>query len=173
MSAQRIGWNAAMLLFGVLIAFGCGESEVQRPPDESTNESQEDAVRSVLDKYTIACEGRDLAAISSVFSHDLDVVIMNVADPDQIVGWKGVEEVYRGLFSVSGEVKIRHTNIAIKILASGTAAFLICDQNVSGTIQGSVFALEGVRATWVLEKEEGQWRIVHAHWSVPSAVPHA
>ncbi len=167
MSVRRIGWIGTLLLFGALIAFARGQSEVQRPPDGSKKESAEDAVRSVLDKYTTACEGGDFAAVSSIFSHDSDIVVINVADPDRVVGWKSVAEVYKGLFSISGEVRFRHTNIAIKILASGTAACLTCDQNVSGTIQGRAFAVEGVRASWVLEKEEGQWRIVHAHWSVP------
>jgi uncharacterized protein (TIGR02246 family) len=168
MSVQRIGRIGVLLLFGVLTVLGCGESETQRQQEGSTTESEEDAVRSVLDKYTTACESRDFDAVSSVFSHDSDIVVINVADPNRIVGWKSVAEVYKGLFSMSGDVEIRHTNIAVKILASGTAACLTCDQNISGTIQGRAFAIEGVRVTWVLEKEEGQWRIVHAHWSVPS-----
>ena len=39
MTIQGIGWNGAILLFGVLIGCGYGESEVQQPPDESTKRS--------------------------------------------------------------------------------------------------------------------------------------
>lgn len=59
MNARRIGGNGAMLLVGMLIAFGCGMSQIQQPPDVS--ESEEGAARSVLDKYTAACEAKDLA----------------------------------------------------------------------------------------------------------------
>jgi uncharacterized protein (TIGR02246 family) len=130
--------------------------------------SEEKAVRSVLDNYTKACERCDLELLSSVFSNDPDIVLINAASPRWLVGWTTVAEVYKGLFYVSGDVKMQHTSISIKMLASGSAACLTCDQNIKGTIQGKAFAFEGMRMTCVLEKQQGHWRIVHGHWSLPS-----
>lgn len=130
--------------------------------------SEGEAVRSVLDKYTKACEARNFGALSSLFSHDPDIVVINAASPNRLAGWKNVAEMYKAVFSASGEVKVRHKNIRVKMLASGKAACLVCDQDLNGTYQGKTFTLEGVRVTWVLEKQEGQWRIVHAHWSLPA-----
>lgn len=131
-------------------------------------QSEPEAVKSILREYTKACESRDLGAVSSLFSHDPDIVVINAGSPLRVVGWQRVAEVYKAMFSASGEVKMRHENIAIRMLASGKAACLVCDQDISGTYQGKGFALKGVRVTWVLEKQGNRWRIVHAHWSSPS-----
>jgi ketosteroid isomerase-like protein len=134
----------------------------------ANDESEEKAVRSALDNYTKACERCDFELLSSVFSHDRDIVLINAASPRWLVGWTTVAEVYKGLFSVSGDVKMQHTNVSVKLLASGSAAFLTCKQTVKGTAQGKAFAYEDVRMTCVLEKQQGHWRIVHGHWSLPS-----
>ncbi len=169
MTMQRIGWWGALLLVVGLIATGCGRTEAQRPQNEPTNPSEVDAVKSVLDKYTTACERRDFAAVSELFSRDADVVLINVSDSSPVVGWQNVADLYKGLFAVSGKVTMRHTNVEVKMLGDGTAACLVCDQSIQGTMQGQPFAIEGVRGTLVLKKEGGAWRIVHGHWSQASA----
>ena len=141
---------------------------LQRSQNEPTSPSEVDAVKSVLNKYTTACERRDFEAVSELFSHDPDLVLINV-DPKPVRGWQNVAEVYKGLYAASGEVRMRHTNVEVKMLGNGTAACLVCDQSIQGAMQGQPFAIEGVRATLVLEKEDGAWRIVHGHWSLASA----
>jgi hypothetical protein len=84
------------------------------------------------------------------------------------VGWKSISALYKGLFSEDGDVKMQHENTKIKMLAKGKVACLTCDQHISGTYQGKAFLVEGVRVTWVLEEQDHCWRIVHAHWSLPS-----
>lgn len=169
MTTQRAGWWGASLLVVSLIALGCGQTEAQRPQSEPIGSSEVDAVKSVLEKYTTACERRDFAAVSEIFSHDPDLVLINMGDPKPVKGWQKVADVYKGLFSASGEVRMRHTNVEVKMLGDGTAACLVCDQSIQGTMQGQPFAIDGVRGTLVLGKEDGAWRIVHGHWSLASA----
>lgn len=137
-------------------------------PNAPNGQPEPEAVKSILREYAKACEGKDLGAVSSLFSHDPDIVVINAGSPRRVVGWQRVAGMYKALFSASGEAKMRHENITIKMLASGKAACLVCDQDVSGTYQGRGFAIKGVRVTWVLEKQGDRWRIVHAHWSSPS-----
>lgn len=135
----------------------------------AVNESEERAITSALDTYTKACESRDFELLSSVFSHDDDIVLINVgASPPRLVGWPTVAEVYKGLFSASDSVRIQHTNVSIKLLGAGSAACLTCNQKVDWTLHGKTYGHEGVRMTCVLEKQHGFWRIVHGHWSLPS-----
>jgi len=155
MTSLRCRFLVAVLVVHGLAAIGAGEEP-------------EAEVRSALAKYARACQSRDFDALSSVFSHDPDLVLINVASPDRIVGWENVAQLYKGLFSKSGGVKMRHENISIKMLAGGKAACLTCDQDISGEFNGDAFAIEGVGMTCVLAKKGGNWRIVHVHWSLPA-----
>ena len=125
-------------------------------------------VRAVLDKYATACERKDFASLSAVFSRDADITMISTYIPQRYVGFKSVTAQYKALCSSTDTLKVRHDNVAIKLLAAGNAACLACDQDAIGTISGEPFRLQGVRMTWVLEKQEGQWRVVHAHWSLPA-----
>lgn len=154
----------AMVLFGsFLLVFP------KHAASEEDGESDQAAVTSALGRYTQACETCNFELLSSVFSHDRDIALINVGgSPRWLLGWATVADVYKRLFSISEEVKMQHTNVSIKMLASGSAACLTCNQNVQWKIQGKAVTLDGVRMTCVLEKQEGHWRIVHGHWSLPS-----
>jgi uncharacterized protein (TIGR02246 family) len=138
------------------------------PADESGMGPDTRDVRSVLDKYTKACNSKDFGSISQVFAHDPDIVLIPTYIPQRCVGWKNVAAWYKALFSSEDKFRMQHSNIAIRIFGSGQSACLVCDQDGSGTYQGEAFIFEGVRTTWVLEKQEGQWRVIHAHWSLPT-----
>lgn len=131
--------------------------------------AEEKAVKAVLDAYAAACEKSDFRLLSSLFAHDADIVLINVGgDARGVAGWPAVGELYKSLFSVSGDVEMRHRDISIKMLAAGSVACVACSQDVKWTIQGTRSGYEGVRTTCLLEKREGQWKIVHCHWSLPT-----
>ena len=138
------------------------------PISEPEDGPQARAVKVVLEKYTRACNSKDLDSISQVFSHDPDIVLMGTYLPTRCVGWNNVAAWYKELFSSSGKFTIQHRNIEIKVLPSGSSAFLLCDQDGNGNYKGKEYSFEGVRTTWVLVKQKGQWRVVHAHWSLPA-----
>lgn len=155
--------NLGFHVLAVAIVFqAVAANEPGMPPDVRE-------VRSVLDRYTRACNAKDFATISRIFAHGTDVSIIGTYVPQRCVGWKNVAAWYRGLFSTDDTFTVRHRNVEVKLLASGQSACLVCEQDGSGTYQGKPFRFEGVRTTWVLEKQEGQWRVIHAHWSLPAA----
>ena len=122
-----------------------------------------------LDTYTRSCEKCNFELLASVFSHDDDIVLINVGpSPRPLVGWPAVARLYQGLFSASNAVKMEHTNVAVKIFTEGAAACVTCNQMVEWTVQGKTYCHERIRTTFVLEKQKGTWRIVHGHWSLPS-----
>lgn len=65
---------------------------------------------------------------------------------------------------------MRHRNIRIKVFAEGKAACLVCDQDGHGSYLGTPYAFKNVRTTWALEKRDGKWRVVQAHWSLVADV---
>lgn len=138
------------------------------PTTEPANGQDARAVRIVLDRYTSACNSKDFDSISQIFSHDPDMVLIATYVPQRCVGWDNVATWYKALFSSRDKFTVRHRNIEIKVLPSGNSAVLICDQDGNGTYQGKAYSFEGVRTTWVLVKQDGQWRVVHAHWSLPA-----
>ncbi len=147
---------------------------LQAPPtSQPANEPEAAAVRAVLDTYTSACNNRDLDSIAKVFSHDPDVVLILTYTSYQCVGWENVAALYKALFAHTNQFTVRHRNIRVKVLPPGNSAYLICDQDGNGVYQGKAHSFEGVRTTWVLVKQKGQWRVVHSHWSLPAEVQQA
>jgi len=67
------------------------------------------------------------------------------------------------------EVKdISFRDVVIKIHASGKIAWLSCYEDWNYIEQGQSISLKDGRMTWVLEKLNGNWVIVHVHWSSPN-----
>lgn len=153
------GWSLILLI--LLLPSACTRG--------ADNRSDERAVRSALDTYAKACETCDFELLSSVFSHDRDIVLINLgATPGLVVGWPSVAELYRGLFSTSTGVRMQYSGVSIKVLGTGASACVTCSQQVDWVIDGKPYSHEGIRMTCVLEKQQGRWRIVHGHWSLPS-----
>lgn len=138
------------------------------PSGEAVMGPEAREVKAVLDNYTTACNRKDFDAISQIFAHDPDIVMVPTFIPQRCVGWQNVAEWFKVLFSSDDPFTMRHRNIQIKMFASGKAACLVCEQDGHGAYQGQPYAFEGVRTTWVFEKREGQWRVIHAHWSLPA-----
>ncbi|MHB8899394.1 MAG: nuclear transport factor 2 family protein [Thermoguttaceae bacterium] len=150
----------------LLLLLLCVPSGFSRGADDL---SQQAAVRSAFNAYTRACETSDFELLSSVFSHDPDIVLINVGETSRsLVGWPSVAELYQGLFSATTGVRMQHSNVSIKMLGAGTAACLTCSQQIDWVVDGNRYGHERIRVTCVLEKQQGKWRIVHGHWSLPS-----
>lgn len=131
------------------------------------------SVKTVLEKYETAMQEGDVGAVSELFSHDPDVVVINAWKSKRVIGWKSIEDHYKQLFSgiqdaenATEEFKLIHSDLVVKLFASGNAAVLVCRQDFQGKREGKTYTWGDFRTTWVLEKQDGQWRIVNAHWSV-------
>ncbi len=122
------------------------------------------AVADLLNRYVEAVEERDLDKYSEVVAHDDDLAWYG-SMPGQIVGWGEVEEVIRGMYEALSDIKITQTDLRIHLSPDRQVAWATCLWDFRAKMADQLVE-EPTRCTWVLERREGDWVIVHWHKSV-------
>jgi len=122
------------------------------------------AVADTLKRYVDAVEERDLVRYAAVVAHDDDLAWYG-SMPGQIVGWSEVEQVMRGIFDAGSDIKITQTDLRVHFSPDRQLAWATCLWDWRGKT-GEEVAEVPVRCTWVLERRDAEWVIVHWHKSV-------
>ena len=132
--------------------------------DTSSQDEQE--IRALAKELISACEKKDVAKIMSFYVPNETFVVFDLTPPPQFVGhkteWKNYEDFYSAF---PGEVDIDVAQFAVTV--DGTMAFShefdtwrVTDKD------GKQLSFTG-RETYVYQKIQGKWLIVHEHCSVP------
>ncbi|MGD8777924.1 MAG: nuclear transport factor 2 family protein [Ignavibacteria bacterium] len=130
-------------------------------------EIEKQNVKAVLDQFIKASETENMELLSKVYAHDPDMVVFGTEAGERIVGWDSLKAVMEKQFAATENSKFSIRDQVIKVHVSGTAAWfseLIDCEIVS---EGETTNMEGLRATGVLEKRNGNWVIVQIHYSIP------
>jgi ketosteroid isomerase-like protein len=122
------------------------------------------AVADALNRYIEAVEERDLVKYATVVAHDDDLAWYG-SMPGQIVGWGEVEGVIRGMFDALSDIKITQTDLRIHVSPDRSLAWATCLWDFRARM-GDEAIIEPTRCTWVLERRDADWVIVHWHKSV-------
>src|SRR5439155_5548929 len=145
----------AVALPGALL--GCGDARADA-----------DAIRSLVNREVAAINGRDLRALSEIWSKDNDILMFDVPPPGRFRGWDQIGRVWKDFFDKVSEIHL--TVAAVQAEAQGTLGYATYDWSMTGRL-GSYSLQDRGQATAIYRKEGGQWRLVHAHYSpVPPAL---
>jgi len=130
-------------------------------------EAEKAKVKAVIDQNLQMLVDEDMELMSKIYAHDDDMVIFGTDAAEIMVGWEAIKEVMQKQFAGSETIKVSSRDEVIKVHDSGKVAWisLILDWVVK--VEGQAVKLEGIRATSVLEKRNGNWVFVQAHLSVP------
>jgi ketosteroid isomerase-like protein len=127
-------------------------------------EAEKTAVKAVLADYITSVEKEDLENYGKNVDHDPEMMNFG-AFGDPIVGWEALEKLMEGQYQALSESKITTSDVSIQIGPSGQLAW--------ATSLWSFQAMMGenpvewpVRCSWILEKREGRWVIIHFHKSL-------
>jgi len=130
-------------------------------------EAEKAQVKAVIDQNIQMLVNGDLELMSKIYAHDADMVFFGTDAAERMVGWETIKEVMQKQFAGSETKKVSVRDEVIKVHNSGKVAWFsgILDWDVIA--DGQPAKLEGVRATSVFEKRNGNWVFVQAHLSVP------
>ncbi len=126
--------------------------------------AEKNAIALVLDNYVKSLENQDLELFSGNLAHDSSMINFEISGPP-IVGWNDLEKFMQDRKAVVSDVTIEPRDTEINLAACGTAAWATSLWNLKATVDGE-FEEYSVRCTWVLEKRQGMWLIVHFHKSM-------
>lgn len=131
-----------------------------------TDSTTDAAVRSVLDRLAEVYVTRDVDELRAVFAADPEIVMFSPG-AERVVGIdaiaaKAVSDWGR---SDAATLTYRRTSVA----AAGPVAWAAVDADFT-VRAGDTETTAPVHITFVLERRDGEWRIVQAHYSLAPAV---
>jgi uncharacterized protein (TIGR02246 family) len=145
-----------LLGLGLMLTTAC-----QPMVDVETEKAQ---VEVVLDTYVQSVETENMELYAENVTHDPKMVNFG-GFGDPIVGWEALQKVMEGQNEALSETKITVSDLAIHVSPTGQLAWATCLWDLKAMMGESPVQLP-VRCTWVLEKQEGRWIIVHFHKSM-------
>ncbi len=148
---------ATCLLLGAAALLGCGDGRADA-----------DAIRSLVNREVAAINGKDLRALSEIWSKDKDILMFDVPPPGRFQGWDQIGRLWKDFFDKVTEIRL--TVDAVRTEAQGSLGYATYDWSMTGRL-GSYPLEDRGQATAIYRKEGGQWRLIHAHYSpVPPAL---
>jgi uncharacterized protein (TIGR02246 family) len=130
-------------------------------------EKEESAANATVNHLWQSWETGDINLISEVMAHDPDIVIFGTDAAERWVGYDEIRTAMEQQFAAMENVQTSVHDQVFTIHHSGDVAWCSSIIDVTGVSMGEDFAIAGLRFTAVLEKRDGKWVIVQAHFSVP------
>ena len=126
----------------------------------------EGEVRATLQRLTDGFRSRDLTAFAECFAPDADVVLYGTGADEKRIGLEQIRtQVQRDWAqSESAVMLFGWTSVS----AAGSVAWAAIEGEFKFRAGGQDGTIP-VRVSMVLEKRDGRWLILHAHFSTPAA----
>jgi uncharacterized protein (TIGR02246 family) len=147
------------LAFPLLCAFG--SQQASAPPKIDAEKS---LIKAVLDNYIVSIEKEDINLYAKVMAHDLSMVNFGTSE-EPIIGWDALKKLIEGQNAALSDTKIEVRDVKIRVAANKKFGWATSLWNFQAKMGGKAMALP-VRCTWILEKKDGAWVIIHFHKSV-------
>ncbi len=144
-------------------------SSVLQPPSPEALSEEMRAVESAVDRFGRMWEDEDMNTFDALIAHDADMVIVGTDTAEYIVGYEAFRRARQEQFDSFDNVEYNVEDRDIKLSEMGNTAWFTQRFDLFTLTEGGPVSLEDLRLTGVLEKRDGQWRIVQLHTSVPVA----
>jgi ketosteroid isomerase-like protein len=143
-----------------------------KSPTDAEYDPEKDltAIRTVLEQYTIARENEDINMVEKVWSNDEDIILIGTDSDENFVGWEQIRKAIQKQFGSFENVLISITDQKIQTDLDGRTAWFSQTLNYNFIYNSIAMTYEGIRSTGVLRKQDGKWKIIQVHLSVPVEV---
>jgi uncharacterized protein (TIGR02246 family) len=123
-------------------------------------------VRAVLTRLTDSYEKRDVEGLMACFAPDPEAVMYGTGADEKRVGPAEIRMQAQRDWDQTEAISMTFNGTSIS--AAGPVAWAAADGVFRIRAGGQAFAMPA-RGTFVLEKRDGRWLIVHSHFSTPAA----
>lgn len=134
--------------------------------DAGARERDEASIRLFLERYVGWMRTRDATSLGEMFADDC----VNVSSGETIlVGAALMKQHYNRKIPGLLDVRIIVHDWQIRVSADGSCAFAVgrVDSDQTFIAGKRRVSYRGTRVTLVLERQDGRWRIIHSHYSLP------
>ncbi|MBA7560532.1 hypothetical protein ES708_02158 [subsurface metagenome] len=154
---------SAVLVLVIIAVSGCGQVAEVEAPAPDLQKIHDELVDAQM-KYAEAWCNKDMAAISTMWSHDDDISLWGPAERDRVQGWEGpngVKAWYEAAMATMDKVDFKINGLLIKVGDDGTSAI------VTYYVENDFVDYDGnagkmtPRVTVVKVIQDGEWKQVH------------
>lgn len=121
----------------------------------------------VLENFNRAHEEKNIDLLLSCFSDRPDIIILGTDEDELWVDKVSMAAAQKRAYDTFSKVKLSERDKLLKMCKSGNQAWFYMKVNWYVESRGKKFSFDGIRTTGVLERENGNWRIVQLHTSLP------
>jgi uncharacterized protein (TIGR02246 family) len=150
-----------LLVFSMLVVtLSCQQEQPVNLEEEKSN------VQSVFNQYSTAWNNLDIEQFAKIFSKNENMVIFD--GQNKFIGWGAWKDRLLKSFEEIENVNVSFYEHKINVYPKCNLAYLSAYEDATWLSEEQPDTVKGVRITWVLEKTNGNWAIVHGHWSIPT-----
>lgn len=167
---QATGWAAqhrlwlvallALLILPVIAVPRTGAATAALAVD-----AEKAAIRDVLDGYVRAVATEDMDLYGQAVAHDPAMVNFGTGAEERIVGWAALQEMMNAQNEALSNTSITQRDVTINVAPDGQFAWATSLWDLSATVGEDKIEVP-IRCTWVLQKGDYGWEIIHFHKSV-------
>ena len=128
------------------------------------------AIENVLDKYIVANETQNFELIQEIWAPNADIILYGTDSDERLMGRINIKNAIKEQFSHITDTYISASDQFIKLNCTGNTAWFAETLNYNFVYSDKAQSYEGLRFTGVLEKMDGEWKLVQAHLSLPASV---
>lgn len=168
MKKNRFYLGLLSLLF---LMFSCTNQVDQTKGEkgEAVNlEKEKMAVSQLLDGLATATECGNFDMIQKIWLHADDVLLIGTESDEKLVGWPDISKTIQKQFGLFEKTLISITDQSIWVNDDATIAWFFEELNYNFVYENKAMTFTGIRFTGVLEKIDGEWRLVQQHMSIPA-----
>lgn len=129
--------------------------------------SEKGAVKEVIGNYAKSWITEDIELYSSTMMHDESLIYVGGSQAlNWIEGWTELKEIIIKQNESLNDTDIDETKSWINFSQSGKFAWAVTLWDLTTTLNDGTECFLPLRCSWILEKKNGSWVIVHFHKSI-------
>ena len=118
-----------------------------------------------------AIAAKDMVAIEACYLNEASLLVFVEGPRTRNVGWESIKAGWRHFLDASMDLTGYAWGGDLLVRVRGDAGFVAATNRYHWRVKGRDLTVD-MRGTWVMERLNGEWRIVHEHGSFPHPNPY-
>ena len=128
-------------------------------------EVEKESVNKFINDFWLSFETKDFEAFSKLVAHDNNIVCFGTDESERWAGWNAMKEAVSQQFKAFHSIDIKTAAVVVNVSETGKTAWFSLIRTIEVTDEkGEKDAMKN-RITGVLEKRNGDWKLVQYHSS--------